>query len=81
MATLLSPGVPLRDVELISQECCNERIKAITERGRIELNQILISLECTATWLENGCAPLSAAEEIRMNIRAVERILEQKNYA
>lgn len=42
----------------------------------LALDKILISLECTAMWLEGGCNPLHAAEELRLNIAAVKKLRE-----
>jgi hypothetical protein len=40
------------------------------------LDKILTSLECTAVWLEGGCSPIHAAEELRLNIAAVKKLRE-----
>lgn len=38
------------------------------------VDKILTSLECAAMWLEGGCNPLHAAEELRLNIAAVKKL-------
>lgn len=40
----------------------------------LAIDKILTSLECTAMWLEGGCNPLHAAEELRLNIAAVKKL-------
>lgn len=44
---------------------------------RAALNKILTSLECTAAWLEGGCSPLHAAEELRLDITAVKKLRDE----
>lgn len=39
--------------------------------------KILTSLECTAAWLEGGCNPLHAAEELRLNIATVKKLRDE----
>jgi hypothetical protein len=41
---------------------------------RHSLKRVLTSLECTAAWLEGGCNPLHAAEELRLNIANIEKL-------
>jgi hypothetical protein len=43
-------------------------------KQREALTRILTSLECTAAWLEGGCNPAHAAEELRLNIEAVKKL-------
>ena len=47
---------------------------ARSAKHREALSKILTSLECTAVWLEGGCNPAHAAEELRLNIKAVEKL-------
>lgn len=53
------------------------RQEAEASTRRASLNKILTSLECTAAWLEGGCNPLHAAEELRLNIDAVKKLREE----
>jgi hypothetical protein len=52
------------------------RQEALTASHRAALDKILTSLECTATWLEGGCNPIHAAEELRLNIAAAKKLRE-----
>lgn len=53
------------------------RQEAQASNRRAALIRILTSLECTAAWLEGGCNPLHAAEELRLNIAAVKKMREE----
>ncbi|MFM0487990.1 hypothetical protein [Paraburkholderia graminis] len=50
------------------------RQAAAQSKLRHALGKALTSLECTAAWLEGGCNPLHAAEELRLNIAAIEKL-------
>jgi len=53
------------------------RQEALTASRRSALDKILTSLECTAVWLEGGCSPIHAAEELRLNIANVKKLGDQ----
>ncbi|CAG4889426.1 hypothetical protein R69919_00740 [Paraburkholderia gardini] len=53
------------------------RQEAQASARRAALNKILTSLECTAMWLEGGCSPIHAAEEIRLNIASVKKLRDE----
>lgn len=53
------------------------RQQAQQSRQRTTLNKILTSLECTVAWLEGGCSPLHAAEELRLNIASVKKLRDE----
>ena len=42
--------------------------------ARVVIRHVLVSLECTAAWLENDCDPKEAAAEIRLNIANLRKI-------
>jgi hypothetical protein len=53
------------------------RQEALTASRRAALDKILTSLECTAVWLEGGCNPIHAAEELRLNIAAAKKLRDE----
>jgi hypothetical protein len=53
------------------------RQQAPQSKQREALNRVLTSLECTAAWLEGGCNPVHAAEEIRLNIATVKKLRDE----
>lgn len=39
-----------------------------------DLDEVISSLKCTATWLDNGCAVKESVAEVMLNIKALEKL-------